>query len=229
MTQESSQSDVNQPTSLSGEPAAPGEVAAAATVIVARAGRTYRRYRYIMATLMVCFAVWFLYDGFKRWPEDNERYDKVAAEIDRLNEHRDVNRTLIADLDERLKQMKHHPGFDVALQKVLGFGLFPVAAALLVFWLRRSAGEYRLENGVLHLPGHPAIPLDTISTLDKTKWDRKGIAFAEYHLPGGETGRFRLDDFIYDAHPIRDMVKQIEASILARAAALGVRPMPPSA
>jgi len=221
-----------------GEQQAAGEAASAAEStpatavappIVARGGQTYRRYRYIMFALMICFSVWFLYDGFKRWPEENRLYALVSDKIAQLESDRlHTDNKALADLRERQKQIKNHTEFSVALQKILGFALTPAALGLLVFWLRRSRGEYRLDNGVLHVPGHPPVPLECISTLDKTKWDRKGIAFAEYQLGTGQRGRFRLDDFIYDAHPIRDIVKQIEASILQRAAALGVlRPPPP--
>jgi hypothetical protein len=207
------------------EPQAPAS--ALSGPVIARAGNTYRRYRYIMFVLMLCFAGWFLYDGFKRWPEDQRRYQEVTRQIEQLSQHADANRIEIADRKEILKKMKNRRDFDIYLQRFLGFTLIPVAIGLLLFWLRRSGGEFRLEGAVLHVPGHPPIPLDNITTLDKTKWDRKGIAFAKYHLADGESGRFRLDDFIYDAHPTREIVRQIEASLLARAAALGGIKTPP--
>jgi hypothetical protein len=214
----------------------PADQPTVSAVIIARAGVTYRRYRYIMFVLMLCFAGWFLFDGFKRWPEEQQRYHDLTAKIEDLDRKIKESAagamelsTRKTDLVQQRTKMKYRRDFDINLQRMLGFGLIPVALGLLVFWFRRSGGEFRLENGVLHLPGHPAVPLDTISTLDKTKWDRKGIAYAEYQLPTGEKGRFRLDDFIYDAHPIREIVKQVEASIVARAAALGVLKTPPAA
>ncbi len=190
---------------------------------VAQAGKTYRRYRYVMFVLMVGFGLAFLYDGFFRWPGHNAKYSVLEAKIQLLEVKSRDNPALRKDLDDGLAELKRipkrHTDFDLQLQRVLGFLLPPLATGVLIMWLRRSRGEYRLENDTLHVPGYPPIPLDTIDSLDKTRWDRKGIAFASYHLPNGKTGIVRLDDFIYEAHPIRDMVKCIEESIIARARA----------
>ena len=189
---------------------------------VAHAGKTYRRYRYVMFVLMVGFGLAFLYDGFVRWPGHNKAWDEMEARILRLDVPSRTPQMSeeMATLRATQKQMpKRHTDFDLQLQRVLGFLLPPLATGVLIMWLRRSRGEYRLENDTLYVPGYPPIPLDTIDSLDKTRWDRKGIAFASYHLPNGKTGIVRLDDFIYEAHPIRDMVKCIEESIIARARA----------
>lgn len=187
---------------------------------VARAGKTYRRYRYVMFVLMVAFGGWFLYDGFVRWPEQNKAWDAKEAQILQLDvpgRTAEMTTTLEKLRREQKDMPKRHNDFDLGLQRTLGFALPPIAVALLTFWRRRSRGEYRLQNDILNVPGYPPIPLTSIESLDKTRWDRKGIAFANYKLPNGLTGTVRLDDFIYDAYPIRDMVKAIEDSILARA------------
>lgn len=190
---------------------------------VAHAGKTYRRYRYIMFILMVGFGLAFMYDGFVRYPRHNRDWDAKEKQIDAVLSRSSDDTTKHADLAklraEQKVMPKRHPDFDLKLQRVLGCGLPPVATCILILWLRRSRGEYRLENDTLHVPGYPPIPLVTINSLDKTKWDRKGIAFATYMLPNGKTGTVRLDDFIYEAYPIRDMVKCIEESIIARAQA----------
>ena len=190
---------------------------------VAHAGKTYRRYRYVMFVLMVGFGCWFLIDGFVRWPAQNEAYRKMESIIQTLEVTSRDNPEKRQHLDDLLAEQKRlpkpHNPFDLKLQRILGFGLPPLATCILILWLRRSRGEYRLENDTLHVPGYPPIPLVTIDSLDKTAWDRKGIAFATYRLPNGKTGTVRLDDFIYEAYPIRDMVKCIEESIIARAQA----------
>ena len=109
--------------------------------------------------------------------------------------------------------MTHHDTFSIRLQKILGFSLPPVAIGLLSYWLRKSHGEVRLENRVLTAPGQPAIPLDSIDELDKGLWEKKGIAYVFYSLPDNVTGKLKLDDFIYQARPIREIVKQIETEL----------------
>ena len=73
-----------------------------------------------------------------------------------------------------------------------------------------ARGIYRLQDNQLSVPGHPPIPLDAIRSIDRTDWDRKGIAWINYQLPNGITRSACLDDFIYQRKPTDDIFKQIE-------------------
>jgi len=179
--------------------------------IVARAGTYYRNARYIMFAIIVAMGVWFLYDGFVKYPEENRRYDELSAkilEMDANPEERDQAEYLRYTTER--KQLKRHDDFSIRLQKILGFSLPPIAVGLLIFWLYKSRGEIRLENGILTAPGHPQVPLADIDELDKALWEKKGIAYAYYTLSDNTSGKLRLDDFVYQARPIREIVKQIE-------------------
>ena len=92
--------------------------------------------------------------------------------------------------------------------------------ALLIWTLYRSRGEYRLSGHTLYVPGHPPIPLESIVKMDKTLWDKKGIAWIEYALPSSDgpadpTGSrtLKLDDFVYDRDPTDAIVERIEQII----------------
>ena len=82
---------------------------------------------------------------------------------------------------------------------------------ILAFALYNSRGQYRLRDEILNVPGHPPVPLDAITSIDKTYWDRKGIVFINYELPNGKAGKVRLDDFIYQRPPTDEIYKRIEA------------------
>lgn len=195
--------------------------------IVARAGTYYRNARYIMFAIIVAMGVWFLYDGFVKYPNENRKYAELTAKIDELNRNPETR-----DGAEHLryitarKEVTQHDTFSITLQKILGFSLPPLAIGLLVYWLYKSRGVIQMNNGVLSAPGHPDVPLANVDELDKGLWEKKGIAYVYYTLPNNATGKLRLDDFIYQARPIRDMVKQIETElksqdqIIARAKAL---------
>lgn len=191
--------------------------------MVARAGTYYRNARYIMFAIIVLMGAWFLYDGFVKYPEENRQYIEISQKITALeaqrNESERVGRLFDgqAELDRliftRKQEMKEHPEFSIRVQKILGFSLPPIGIALLVYWLRKSRGEISIADRVLNAPGNPPIPIDTIDELDKELWDKKGIAYAYYTLADGTTGKVRLDDFVYQARPIRAIVKQIEAEL----------------
>jgi hypothetical protein len=154
-------------------------------VIVARAGTYYRVARFIMAALILAMAAWFAYDGYVKYPQQN------AEAIERGH-------------------TPPHSDLDLLIQRLLGWGLPPLGLALIVWTLYNSRGAYRLDGLTLSAPGHPAVPLEQIVRIDKTLWDRKGIAYVDYEAPGGETGRIKLDDFVYQQEPTDAIVKRLE-------------------
>ena len=86
------------------------------------------------------------------------------------------------------------------------------------FATQLAAGPTVAYGGdVLSVPGHPDVPLEAIRQMDKSRWDRKGIAKVEYELAPGQSNRLTLDDFIYDRPPTDRIVERIEAH-LARSA-----------
>lgn len=184
--------------------------------IVARAGSYYRNARYIMFVIIVTMGAWFLYDGLVTYPKQNEDYDRLTLAVDRLVSDKKQDTPEYLSLVTELKKAKHHDEFSVRLQVLLGLALPPAGICLLIFWLKRSRGEIRLEDDVLTAPGCPPVPLEKIDELDRTLWDKKGIAFAYYDLGGGNEGKIRLDDFIYQAQPIRLIVAEIQALLKER-------------
>jgi hypothetical protein len=172
--------------------------------IVARAGRYYRNTRYVVSLGLVLVGAWFAYDGWVRYPQERAMHQQNP------------------------KTGVPHTDTDIRLQKTLG-SLLPPAGLLFLGWtLYRSRGAYRLQRDVLSVPGHPDVPLDAIRAMDKSKWDRKGIAYVEYDLSPGAPGaggapaaldyrspggRITLDDFVYDRPPTDAIVGRIEAHL----------------
>ncbi len=156
--------------------------------IVARFGSYYRNARYLLATGMVLMGIWFFRDGYYNWPAINQR--------DRDTGHDKVT----------------YSDMDLLFQRVLAFTLPPCGLLLVVWALHKSRGEYRLSDQTLYVPGHPPIPLSSIESLDKSKWDRKGVAVVSYRIAGGKSGTFKLDDFVYDRDGIDEIYRRIEKS-----------------
>ena len=169
-----------------------GDIDAPPAVITAHAGRYFRWTCYIIALAMVVMGLWFGYDGFVQWPKENQAW------IDKEREAAIKNNL---DPDKVDTEKLPHPGFDVPLQRILFFALPPLGVIFLIRWLYISRGEYRLEDDTLHIPGHPPVPLDAVTEIDKHLWDRKGIAYISYELADGTRGTVKLDDFIYERDP----------------------------
>ena len=178
--------------------------------IVARAGTYYRRARYVMTLLLIGGGAYFLYDGYVGYPKHNEKVAAIKREIGEAEAKGDKDKA--AQLNVQLASMhKEYPPDDIKLQKQLGYALPPVGLALLIWALYRSRGSFRLMGQTLHVPGHPAIQISEITEIDNTLWDRKGIATIKYATAGGQSGMFKLDDFVYQRKPIDAIYDRILA------------------
>jgi len=173
--------------------------------IVARAGKYYRNTRYLMVAILVLYGLWSIYDGYVKWPLDNYIATFPKGMVDSGS-----GRT-----GEGLEKGPH-TSLDIKLNQGLGIGLPPLGVALLVWFLYQSRGQYRFENNTLHVPGHPPIALDEIVAIDKSKWDRKGIAFIDYATTGGVKGSLKLDDFVYNRTPTDEIFKIVDDHVTAK-------------
>jgi hypothetical protein len=101
---------------------------------------------------------------------------------------------------------------DLLIQKILCFSLPAIGLAVFAWSFYKSRGSYHLAGNVLTVPGHPPVPLDAITSIDKTDWDRKGIAYLHYELPGPTPvkGRLTLDDFVYERDPTDKIFKHVQ-------------------
>lgn len=187
--------------------------------LVAKAGRYYRVARVLMTVLLLAYGGWSIYDGFISWPK---------WPITHPNE-------------------EPHTQVDILLNKVLGVILPPLGLGVLFWAYYNSRGQYRLESGVLHVPGHPPVPLEKVHSVNRELWDRKGIAYVTYDLTEAPTrakagapvaysgvaksarGTLKLDDFVYDRAPVDQIFKAIEASLLKAATAKPPVQPPPAA
>jgi len=176
--------------------AAPDPAATADEPIVARGATYYRVTRYIFSLVLLVMGAWFAYDGYVNWPRQNELH--------------------LLHVRDPVANPKDSPSRDsasIGLQKFLGVAL-PIAGVGLIAWtLYSSRGAYRLAGDVLSVPGHLDVPLAGITQIDKSKWDRKGIAKLDYELPTGQKGRLTLDDFVYDRPPTDRILEAIEAKL----------------
>jgi hypothetical protein len=151
------------------------------------------------ALLLIVMGLWFALDGFVRWPAEQERFER-------------------ATLAEQARMTKPHNDASILIQRALALSLTPLGLILLAWFFYQTRGECRLSGETLYLPGHPPIPLQNISELDKAKWDRKGIAYISYTIGDSTIARSaKLDDFAYEQAPIKEIVNRIESHLQSAA------------
>jgi hypothetical protein len=171
-----------------------GTVAAAGDV-VARGSRGYRIKWFIMGAAMVAYGWWSLYDGYVKWPRDNQQ--------------------AVADAKAQGKPVPEklpHDDWGILLNKLIGISLQPLGMLVLFWAFYSSRGAYRLAGDVLSVPGHPPVPFGAIRAIDQSDWDRKGIARIEYEVDG-KAGKLKLDDYIYEREPTDQIYDRILAAV----------------
>lgn len=188
--------------------AKPSAPRAANAPLVARASTEYRVKRFIIVAMLLGMGGWFGYDGLVKWPAENKHIEELRKGIEAAGKANDEPQSI--RLNAELKKLQHHTDTDLRWQKVLAMILPPAGLLVLIWSLYHSRSSYRLRDNVLGVPGHPPIPLDAIRSIDKTDWDRKGIALVYYELANGAKGCARLDDFIYERLPTDGIFKRIE-------------------
>jgi hypothetical protein len=163
---------------------APGEV------IIARASRDYRWRRYLLAIVLFGYGLYSAYDGFDRYPRENNEDRGRGLEIVR------------------------HPGFDVQFNKAFGVGLPPLSLLFICWVIYSSRGKYEFDGVTVTTPANGAVPLKAIRRIDRTNWDRKGIAYLHYQVPGSsKLGVIKLDDFVYERRPTDEIFRQVAAVV----------------
>lgn len=181
--------------------------------VVAGPDPGYRWKHLIMSVLVIAGGCWFAYDGWVKWPYQNQMADKVTRDLEAAQ--REKNQAEIDRLALELKRYEKHNDASILIQKVLAFTL----PAFGIFWgawtLRETRGQLRLSGDTLEVPGHPPIAFGDVRAIDKRKWDRKGIAYIHYeHGSPPRPGVLKLDDFAYERKPTDQMLERIERSVV---------------
>lgn len=178
-------------------------------------------YRYRLALFAVgclVLGLWFLYDGCIAYPKDREIHQAFQA-VKKEGLEGDA-------LLERWKQIagpkgwpdgtlgdpgKNRSDFDIQFNLVAGVLLEFIGAWFALGAWRHARRWIALDNDNLTTSWGLTIPLEGILTLDKSRWQEKGIALVIADAERGG-GRVLLDDWKYD----RDATTQIVNTIQAR-------------
>ncbi|MEA2709484.1 MAG: hypothetical protein QOF78_2085 [Phycisphaerales bacterium] len=194
--------------------AATASVAGSATdEIVAEPDAGYRWKHLLVAAAMIAAGLWFAYDGWIKWPRENQRIHQVQKEKDTANAA--GNTTEVEKLAKELQSLNFHTGMDLFFQKFLAFTLPGFGLLWGVWTLKDTRGVYRMSGNTLNAPGHPPVTIDDIRRIDKRKWDKKGVAYLHYEIgTPPKAGVLKLDDFAYERQPTDEILERIEKNVM---------------
>jgi hypothetical protein len=179
----------------------------------ARRAAYFTNMRRIFSLLFLGFGIYCIYDGFFKYPAQRAQYDALKARI----EDEKINEDERAKLSQQLKDLgDRRSDFDILFNQAFGVALPPLAVLLYWRWMHISRGEYRLENDVLSVPGHPPVKLNDITGIDTELMKKKGILFVDYKTADGQEYTLKLDDFVYDQKPTDAIIDHIRAEMKSR-------------
>lgn len=84
---------------------------------------------------------------------------------------------------------------ELIMQKVLGYGLLPLAVAMIFQTVRVVTTKIVLSDQGLQFRGRPVIPFEAMTSLDTANYSKKGYVDLVYSL-GGKSKKVRLDQYI---------------------------------
>lgn len=190
--------------------------------VVAKPARGYLIRIALIAVLVTGFSAYFLYDGYIAYPRNTEIFNAYEQYKENYPQNFSAAwRQDIADPNSDVYGMPSdqsgHPGKlhsekDIFTQKLLGFGLAPIGLFMIYYFLVFLNRSVRVDGNQIKAYGGVNITFDDITTIDRTRWAKKGIAIVHYKKDG-KAGKLTLDDWKFDRNPTKLIMAAIEANV----------------
>jgi hypothetical protein len=172
--------------------------------VCARISKEWRNRMLFMFFMFFCMAGWFLWDGYVAWPAEQERFVEFSQIADeeiadgRAMDVEDVEIRLVWERHARAEGYpssipKERTAGDLSQQRWIG-GVMMAGSLLFLGWiLWNHTRSIRVEGEMITGASGEEVHLDAIVSVDRRKWNKKGIAYGIYEK-GGKQRRLLLDD-----------------------------------
>ncbi len=170
----------------------------------------------LLAAVCLGMCAWFAYDGFVAYPKKlvvAEAFEEVAdlsgPELeDRWNEITSEKGWESRRPEKKAEEIRSditEQYFWSAITLALGI------PALVLLFRSRGSWVQRTENG-LETSWGQTVKFADVQSLNKRRWQKKGIARATY-LDGGATRYFTFDDFKFEREPLGQILRDLEDTL----------------
>jgi hypothetical protein len=89
---------------------------------------------YGIGVFLLLFSVWFFYDGFRGWPQENQRGEELMRQKAVAEESNQPDK--VAEVAAQLAQLKRHTAIDIQIQKVVGVIMLVLSICALAYATR---------------------------------------------------------------------------------------------
>lgn len=151
----------------------------------------------LIFVMAAAFGGWFAYDGAVAWPRENRKAEIAYSDL--------ASRRTYDDWKDRLRNEGYTPGttppeyrqpLDIKTQFIYASICGVAAIAVLFVLLRNTQRKLRSDDKGVYR-GSQFVPFSSITSIDKIRWDNKGIAVLYYKKSDGSNARLKLDDWVY--------------------------------
>lgn len=165
-----------------------------------------------IALLCVGGAAWFFYDGVITYPAQRER----ALTYQELKEQ--------GGLDDQWPTVAKEHGWstknpgepkskaEIQAQLILGGLIAPFGVLYVAIFARHWGRWVEADDRGLRTSKGQEVPYSDVVTLEKKKWEAKGIARVHYERDGRRR-RVVLDDWKFETEPTRAILRKVESAI----------------
>lgn len=168
----------------------------------------------VIGAMMLLFSGWFLYDGFVGYPLQQKIWndyhqivqDNPGDPVEHARlwaEHAEANGW------ETSTPKKEITDKDIFTQKIIATITAPVGLYFLWTFLMTRGRWVEVDEQVISTSTGKRATYDEITSIDKSRWQRKGIAVVHFGQ-GGSADRIILDDWKYEREPTKRILAAIE-------------------
>ncbi|MAX24582.1 MAG: hypothetical protein CMJ19_08760 [Phycisphaeraceae bacterium] len=162
----------------------------------------------VVSIIALIGGLWFCYDGFVGYPHQQ----KVALAYIQFQEEGRVDQWPAFAREHGWTEQPEAPksDSDIWLQRILGLSALPVGLLFGLSTLRSIKRYVACDEETVTASGHPLVPFDAITKLDKSRWQKKGIVMVHYRVEG-KAGIIVLDDWKMQTENTEQILRTIEA------------------
>ncbi len=188
----------------------------------ASADNRFNRRNIIIAVVGLAIGLWGAYDAFIAYPKKL----KQSEAFEEIVEYVHANKLESKDLSEKWQETttkkgwsRERPKPSAELRGTIIFNYWLVVVGLLIclFFLIKF---FRMRNSWLESDGKKistswgqSIDLEKVLSLNKVKWEKKGIAKLAYADDSGNEKQMTLDDFKYERKGMGEIMQMIEKGL----------------
>jgi hypothetical protein len=182
--------------------------------IEARVAPFWKTQRLIPALICIGYAAYYFFDGAVGYRRSNVRW---------LEHQRYADAHMLNDWPARARELhwnpvppeKFHTEGDIRIQFIIGGFLLLTGGTFLWYWFDQKDRILRADDEAIYTPSGTRVPYEAVTSIERKKWEAKGLASVRYSLDGRK-GEFVIDDAKFDGDATHEIFDRLEERFLDR-------------